>query len=166
MGDLYRRLRKAMREAANMMKAGRESTRHKRRAHVRKARQAVGASLRTAGVLLLLCLSACASASGCDINELQLVDVSCAPPHGNGPDGRAWFKLQCGAAKTPTPFDWQLTRPLAVGGDIFAWEDDPLYAYVEAEPGSFQASAHTVMGQLSLNFEFPASCAGRVKRVR
>ena len=65
MGDLYRRLRKYMREAALMMKAGgRESTRAQRRAHVRKGRQVVGRIARTAGVLLLLASSAQAITNG------------------------------------------------------------------------------------------------------
>jgi hypothetical protein len=111
--------------------------------------------------ILILLISVQVSAANCPLDNLLLNNVTCNPPHGLGPDGRIWVKLVCsdGVSKVPLPYDWQLARFSFTSGDIFAWSNDPLYAYVEAPNGNFQAQAHTILGQLNINFTTPQTCS-------
>lgn len=102
-----------------------------------------------------------ACSTNCTAEHLALVDVTCAPPHGNGPDGRVWVRLVCGEDKAPAPYDWQLARLDGHEADVFAWNDDPTYAYVQGQDGSYQVSALTALGQVSLNFTLPATCGAK-----
>lgn len=102
--------------------------------------------------------------AACPPEDLVLVDATCTPPHGGGPDGRVWVQLVCTgpvtAQRVPFPYDWQLAELSGGHGNIFAWDADPTFAYVEGAAGSYQASALTFSGQLSFNLELPAgSCS-------
>ncbi len=94
----------------------------------------------------------------CNVADLALEDVSCNPPHGFGPDGRAWFHIVCGEAKGIMPYDWQLFRLSGNMADIFAWNFDPRYAYAEGEAGDYQAAAYTLLGEFNYNKTLPVSC--------
>lgn len=90
--------------------------------------------------------------AGCDINDLVLEDVSCNPPRPGGPDGRVWVHLVCGNTRSPIPYDWQLARLSNNQGDIFVYTEDPTYAYVMAENGTYQAGAVGGFGEINLVF--------------
>jgi len=105
-------------------------------------------------------------ATACAPEDLMLVDASCDPPGGAGPDGRQWVRIVCGAARVPQPYDWQLARLDNHMADIFAWNADPTYAYVEGESGSYQAAAYTLLGEINYNFTLPMTgCSAGASRV-
>lgn len=106
--------------------------------------------------MMMQSVSACATA--CDAAELRLEDVSCSPPHGGGPDGRAWLHLTCGKDRAPWPYDWQLAELSGARGDIFAWGKDPTYAYAQGEAGAYQVGALTSLGEMNAVISLSPVC--------
>lgn len=98
----------------------------------------------------------------CLPEELTLEDVSCNPPCPGGPDGRTWFHITCGMSRPPIPWDWQLARLTGNIGDVFVWNGNPTYGYIQGEAGVYQLGVVTSMGEINAIVTLPlVSCEDR-----